>query len=164
VRIQVTPPPRLDLSSLEDGARRAALEALRAGVMMIANDAKLSVARGAKSGRIYTHYFRTGSNGGVFPVERRSVPHQASAPGEAPATDTGRLLNSISSDAAIEGNRLVAFVRAATVYARYLEYGTRKIAPRPFLVPAVERNRTRVEGLVRIAYQTAAGQFARKRR
>jgi HK97 gp10 family phage protein len=161
MRIAIEPPPDLDFSALEAEVRQAVEEALKAGVQMIANDAKRSVARGPKTGNIYTHYFRTGPNGGVFPVEKR-VPHQASAPGEAPATDTGRLLNSIVADAEFVGNEITGYVRADVEYARFLEYGTRKILPRPFLIPAIERNAKRIADLVRVALATAVGQFARK--
>lgn len=66
---------------------------------------------------------------------RRGVSHQASAPGEAPASDTGRLVNSIRTEydtAALTG-RVVASAR----YAAPLEYGTQKMKPRPFLRPAL---------------------------
>jgi HK97 gp10 family phage protein len=162
VRIAVTTPPDLDFSALEAEARAAVDQALKAGVQMIANDAKRAVASGPKTGNIYTHYFRTGPNGGVFPVEKRGVPHQASAPGEAPATDTGRLVNSIVADAEWTGDSITGYVRADVEYARWLEYGTRKILPRPFLIPAIERNRQRIVDLIRVAFATAAGQFARK--
>lgn len=83
-----------------------------------------SIQRGTKSGIEYQKY----------QPKRR---HRASAPGEAPATDTGRLANSITAD--IQGKR--AEVSANTEYAPYLEFGTRTIAPRPFLFPALEKER-----------------------
>ena len=74
----------------------------------------------------------------------RGVAHQASAPGEAPANDLGRLVNSrvVTVDAAA----LLGTVRFATEYALALEKGTVHMAPRPFLVPALihaaaDRNR-----------------------
>ena len=63
--------------------------------------------------------------------------HRASAPGESPATDTGTLANSIES----KRYGLVAVVWTEKKYAKWLEFGTRKIAPRPFFTPAVEQNR-----------------------
>lgn len=61
---------------------------------------------------------------------RRGVSHQASAPNEAPANWTGRLVNS----------RRVTFLEAglrarlmfSTAYAAYLELGTRKMEQRPY--------------------------------
>jgi len=63
--------------------------------------------------------------------------HKASAPGEAPATDTGRLANSIQAD--IQGKNATVFTNVE--YAPFLEFGTRTIEPRPFLFPALEKER-----------------------
>jgi phage gpG-like protein len=63
--------------------------------------------------------------------------HRASATGEAPATDTGRLANSLKAD--IQGVR--ATVSTNVDYAPFLEFGTRTIEPRPFLFPALEQER-----------------------
>lgn len=64
--------------------------------------------------------------------------HRASAPGEAPATDIGNLVNSGYAKRARRGLWHVGF---HAKYARGLEFGTPKILPRPFLRPAVERFR-----------------------
>lgn len=155
--------PDLDFSTLEAETTRALDETIKGAVQLVANDAKQRVARGPKSGNIYTHFFRS-KNGTVFPVEKRGAPHQASAPGEAPATDTGRLLNSISADGSFDGTKFEGYVRADVDYARYLEFGTSKILPRPFLIPSVEANRQRIADMIRIASATAAGAWARKMR
>ena len=68
--------------------------------------------------------------------------HQASAPGEAPATDTGRLMGSIYFDR--EGP-LTATVGSKLAYAEWLEYGTSRMAPRPYFRPAVEAVRPKFE-------------------
>lgn len=52
------------------------------------------------------------------------------------AVDTGNLLNSIAT--VVEDRGLTAFVGTAVHYAPYIEYGTYKMAARPYLVPAVE--------------------------
>ena len=87
-----------------------------------------SIQRGTKSGVVYQKY-----------TPNRT--HQASAPGQAPASDTGRLANSITAD--IDGKQ--ATITAATEYAAPLEFGTRDIQPRPFMVPAVEQERPKFE-------------------
>jgi len=68
--------------------------------------------------------------------------HQASAPGQAPATDDGGLVTStdisrIDSMTWAIGSRLD--------YAFYLEFGTMKIEPRPSWVPAAERAAPRLQ-------------------
>lgn len=50
--------------------------------------------------------------------------------------DTGRLRDSIEVSA--EGNRAV--ISANTDYAAYVEFGTSKMPPKPFLVPALIEN------------------------
>lgn len=63
--------------------------------------------------------------------------HRASAPGEAPAIDTSNLVNSIQ----VERVNTQSNVYTNEEYAEYLEYGTRKMDPRPFLTPAADRAR-----------------------
>jgi hypothetical protein len=53
--------------------------------------------------------------------------HQASAPGESPAVDSGNLVNSV----AIERATLEARIGTPTEYARYLEDGTGRMEARP---------------------------------
>lgn len=86
-----------------------------------------AISRGSPQGRFY---------------KRGAVTHRASAPGDAPATDTGRLINSIYVDkmpgAVVVGSNLA--------YAAYLERGTigrgGYVAPRPVWVPkTLETNR-----------------------
>jgi hypothetical protein len=96
-------------------------------------------------GRVYTQYFRTNRRtGGIFPVGDRPTPHRASAPGDPPARDVGRLMESIAvtkrataEDLTAEtGPRKQSFQGA--YYAAFLEYGTRKIEPRPFVRPTAD--------------------------
>jgi len=61
--------------------------------------------------------------------------HIASAPGEAPAIDTGKLHKSVKIKYQQAG--LLAVIGTSTTdYAGFLEHGTRKIKPRPFGQPA----------------------------
>mgnify|MGYP002281215639 FL=1 len=60
-------------------------------------------------------------------------------------TDTGRLVNSIEFDQAVVGGSLSATVGSALAYALYLEYGTSRMAARPFFRPAVERMRPKFQ-------------------
>lgn len=62
--------------------------------------------------------------------------HTPSLPGQAPNTDTGRLVGSVQA-AAIGRN--VAETSVEAEYAAMLEFGTDKMAPRPALVPTFNR-------------------------
>lgn len=66
--------------------------------------------------------------------------HTASAPGNAPAVDSGRLRQSIGVQQVAEGHYRVG---TNVEYAPYLEYGTRRMAARPFLRPAFEKVKRR---------------------
>lgn len=72
------------------------------------------ITKEEKSGRVY---------------RRRGVAHQASAPGEPPASDTGTLLNSRRIDLIPE--RIAARMTITAKHGSYLENGTRRMEPRP---------------------------------
>lgn len=61
--------------------------------------------------------------------------HRASAPGQPPAPDTGRLRNSVQADQNVrrDGNDLVGRIVANDTKAAALEKGTERMAARPFL-------------------------------
>lgn len=103
------------LAAIRKGAMRGVLRAIG---YVEAESVRL-ILNTPKSGKIY---------------RRRGVEHQASAPGEPFANDTGRLLNSRT----IEPNAsdLSASLVFRTEYAAALEYGTRKMEPRPYAMPA----------------------------
>lgn len=68
------------------------------------------------------------------------LPRRSSAPGEAPAIQSGRLIGAVDS-AVFRGStggwEAVAGVRREVDYAVGLEFGTTRIAPRPAWRPAV---------------------------
>ena len=94
-------------------------------------------------------------------INRRLKRHRASAPGEAPAKITGNLKASL--DFKVQGAKEMEFgslrsvtrritrkgngftmkgnvTRALGIYPRYLEEGTSKMAPRPFLISSIKNN------------------------
>lgn len=86
--------------------------------------------------------------GRVYP-RKRQPPHQASAAGQPPATDTGNLGNNISTNVkkrATDG-AVVGQIIAATDYAAHLEFGTTQMAKRPFMSPALRQNRKRINSV-----------------
>lgn len=62
--------------------------------------------------------------------------YRASRPNEPPATATGRLRSSYRFTVRDEGDKKIGEVGSPLDYALYLEKGTRRMAPRPHLVPA----------------------------
>ena len=118
-------------------------EALKMIVMATAQDvtthAIYSISRGTKTGKQY---------------KRGKKMHRASAPGEAPARDGGRLESSIVAD--ITG--LTAEVSTNLQYAAPLEFGTVNMEPRPFLQPALDANKEKFkQRLMRLFDQASKG-------
>lgn len=68
--------------------------------------------------------------------------------GGPPAIDTGLLSNSIDHRRISD---LKGIVFTNTEYAPHLEYGTVKMAPRPFMAPAADRQRPEWERAIRLA-------------
>lgn len=134
------------LAGLSDGI----VKEVRAEIFLLSkeveSDAKISIQRGPKTGLIY---------------KRKNVSHRASAPGEAPATDTGSLVSSITHGQ-VDVTGFVYEVGTNSKYAKPLEFGTRKMASRPFLQPALEKNKK--PGLARIkrSIQKVAKNVSRK--
>lgn len=69
---------------------------------------------------------------------------RASAPGEYPMTDTGRLASNVAVDLPSAG-RLRAIVGTNIVYGRYLEFGTSRMRARPWLLPSFKKATADVE-------------------
>lgn len=94
------------------------------------------------TGVVYTTEFFTW-NGRVIAGKPR-VPHQASAPGEPPARDTGRLAASVSASTAHLPDGAELSVGSSLDYAVYTEFGTGPslfrqsyVAPRPWMRPTM---------------------------
>lgn len=83
------------------------------------------IQRGPASGKVYEKY-----------NPRRT--HQASAPGQYPMTDTGRLAASVQMELEGSGENRIARVGTAVRYGRHLEFGTSKMAARPWLLRSFE--------------------------
>lgn len=71
-------------------------------------------------------------------VLHRGNPNQSSAPGEAPASQSGDLLNSIYSQPLEPvDDKVRAQYGSDLIYSRFLELGTVSSAPRPFIRPPI---------------------------
>lgn len=124
--------------------RRAAMRGVVRGTESVRNEAVTLILNTPKTGRVYP---------------RRGVEHRASAPGEAPASDTGRLVNSIRTT--YDFDNLVGTVHASTKYAAALEYGTPRIEPRPYMRPALASRREAIEADIQREVSQALARMTR---
>jgi HK97 gp10 family phage protein len=137
-------------------AKQAAVKGAERGVdrarLAVETTAKKLIMRGPKTGWMYHRIpgekwmviwqDREGQSNivAIFKADgaqNLSRDHRASKAGEPPATDTGTLASSIES----KRDGLVAVVWTEKKYAKWLEFGTKKIEARPFMTPAVEQNK-----------------------
>ncbi len=84
-------------------------------------------------------------HGKVYKVPGTSVEYTASAPGEPPATATGNLKKSVHWSVEGEGADIVGRVGTDQDYGKSLEYGTSKMAPRPWLRKSFEQEEGKVK-------------------
>lgn len=73
---------------------------------------------------------------------RGNIKHKASAPGEPFANDTGNAVSLITTR--FEDDYFTGIVNAGAEYAKYLEFGTINMAPRPVFRPALENKREEI--------------------
>ncbi len=107
-------------------------EYLTRGTMMVQNTAKESILKGG-TGRTYEKY-----------EPRRT--HTASAPNQPPASDTGFLVSQITMDVDVKSNgTVVGQIISSAPYSKALEFGTTQMTERPFMQPALEKNRRKIE-------------------
>lgn len=118
--------------------RQAAAQGVMLGAESVLSTAISHIQDDPKSGRVY---------------RRRGVSHQASAPGEAPASDTGRLVQSGRTELSQE--QLLASVIFSTEYAAALEFGTPRILPRPYARRSLEEKREEIEANIRAKIEAA---------
>lgn len=81
--------------------------------------------------------------------------HVPSRPGQPPNQDTGVLANNIET---VRKAPLLVEVSSNAEYSEPLEFGTSKMAARPFMVPARNKTRGEVVQLVRRAVKKAVEQ------
>jgi hypothetical protein len=108
--------------------------AVMASALEALTDVRKAIQGPPKTGREYPR----GANGDKV--------HRASAPGEAPATDTGALVSSTYLSRVDEFTQAIG---SRLDYAFFLEFGTMKIDPRPAWVPSAERAAPRLEKRLR---------------
>lgn len=125
-------------------------------------NAELEVLQGKRSGRVYK---KPGTYGKSRSQATRKLVreygnklkggqlYRASAPGEAPAKMNGDLRKRWHKDTDILGeNKVVAYIQSDMPYSSYLENGTGKIAPRPFVEKIKEKAKPEIERIMNDNY------------
>lgn len=95
---------------------------VRETALLVETDIKLAM-QSSRGGRAY---------------RRGGKMHIASAPGQAPAIDASNLIESIRIE---HESGPTSHVNVGADYAEHLEFGTSKMAARPSVGPAMEKNR-----------------------
>lgn len=145
------------LENIERAVRKNAKIAMIQAGEDVESYMKLDMARGTYSGS---------KTGKVYKRSKKSF-HTASRALQSPAVDTGRLIGSIGISQEFQTNKLKVTIGAGgrvvdgvyVDYAKYLEYGTKDMLPRPFMKPAMEEERRkfkkRMETVLRKSMQQA---------
>lgn len=115
------------------GAIRGANRVVVVGADMIRAEAFQSISRGSVSGK----------------------GHVASSPGEPPNRDTGNLQANLETT---NPRPLVAEVRSNALYAADLEFGTSKMAARPYMRPARDKKEPEIQRL----FASEMGKFVKR--
>jgi HK97 gp10 family phage protein len=121
-------------------------KAITKACLIVERDAKLSMTNTIKLSPMFVALHGGKANG-----------HLPSQPGSPPAVDTGRLRASITHR--IEGGgwekTTRGYVGTNVIYGRYLEFGTSRMAARPWLIPALERHRKEIALMLKNATMNA---------
>ena len=125
--------------TLDSEVVHAAKGRMQSSVQLVRKTAVESIQRGVKTGETYKKY-----------NPKRT--HTASAAGQPPATDTGFLVQNITTDVRSQGTKVIGEIIASTPYAKALEFGTRKMAARPYLNPALRKNKKKIQRKFRNSY------------
>lgn len=132
------------LRAMPEELRAPVRQAVQISVIKVHGDAVTALNRGPATGRIYEKY-----------KPRRT--HKASAPGDAPMTDTGALAALTTWRMADDG--LSGVVESLADYGRHLEFGTGSMLARPWLFPAFEKNRPGIIQRIAMAIKRTLGRL-----
>ena len=109
-------------------------EYITRSTMLVKNTAVKSIMAGG-TGIEYTKY-----------EPRRT--HRASAPKQPPANDTGFLVSQITTKVDVKPNgKVVGQIISAAPYSAALEFGTVNMTERPFMQPALMKNKRKIKAM-----------------
>ena len=120
---------------------------LIAGAMEMRNEIIMSMRNSPETGKLY----RIGTN-----KRGKGVYHRASSPGFPPRPNTGRLINSILMNVRIMEVEVGSIITNPP-YPVYLEEGTSRMRPRPWLQPAIDKWQPKINmNIRRVSREVAA--------
>tara|TARA_R100000458_G_C8118306_1_gene138230 strand:+ start:193 stop:603 length:411 start_codon:yes stop_codon:yes gene_type:complete len=129
-RVNATITRRSRIKSVEKQYVREAIELIGRSGNLVRNTAVTNIQMGdARSGAI------------------RKDGTRSSGAGEYPKTDTGYLANHINLK--IDADKLGASVESNADYSAALEFGTSKMAARPFMHPSLQENKPKIRRLLK---------------
>ena len=100
--------------------------------LLVESEAKQSILKGG-TGRTYEKY-----------EPRRT--HVASRPKQPPASDTGFLVSNIGIEVkSTPDGTVIGQIISSAPYSKHLEFGTTQMTERPFMQPALEKNKRKIE-------------------
>lgn len=118
------------MHSMEQAASKKMAEATQAVRTQV-----LETLSGPRSGRTY-----------YVPGTRRT--YTASSPGQPPAIATSDLFKSISTSVEGEGRKVIGKVGTDKIQGKMTEFGTRNMAPRPWLRISFEKSLDKVKSIL----------------
>lgn len=153
-------------TSLDDQAANKAalarallnLNAMLAAIGLGSAKGLLEVAEAARTGVIAelshhgsgaTYFIRTSAAGHRYwSTTPPGIMHQASAPGQPPAVDTGKYRATWKADGGIDAAGPFSRIYTADKRAMWLEFGTRNMKPRPHIRPVILAMTATVQGIL----------------
>jgi len=91
---------------------------------------------------------KAGGTGKLYQKYNPRVEHRASAPGQPPATDSGFLGQNITINVKTKTDgTVIGQIVSAAPYSKALEFGTVNMQPRPFMQPALMKNKRKIQAL-----------------
>lgn len=106
---------------------------MKVAVIFVRDEVKKKLNRGQP-----TRTLRSGSIIGLDP----------SSPGEPPKKITAQLMNSIRTKVIRTTRRITGLVGTNLKKGKWLEYGTSKMKPRPYLRPTITENRRKIGRII----------------
>jgi len=137
--------------TLAERTSRRCMEILNEGAVNIRNLIIQGMRDSPPTGKLY---FRRRNKKG------KAIYHRASSPGNYPRVDTGALVRSIGIDARpweVEvGSRITQ-----PAYPLWLEKGTDKMEPRPWMAPSFKREEPKLKRRIEMVLRRSANDFLR---